>query len=152
MAFEGLRDRIPTLQGCGVKRGIFTQEPTVGDIFDRLWKDCSEQIVTTSKSRGSNIEVKDINLLLASTLVMSLTPQPTKVIILSMIVKAFSGICGCNSTSVNMHTKSCTQQFTSAIESCLQKLEQIHKICGICNDDSLSRKMEVQTMCKGKAS
>lgn len=64
--------------GCGPRRGIFSENPSTADIFDMLWKDCSELILSTSQAREhEDFDIEDINLFLASTLVMGLAPQPT---------------------------------------------------------------------------
>ena len=62
----------------------FTSGPTfkgesVGQIFNVLWSNMSEQILTTTLLREFHQEwtLKDINLYLASVLVMGLTPQPS---------------------------------------------------------------------------
>lgn len=65
------------VKGCGVKIGIFSQQPTIGDIFDRLWNNYTQHIVTVSNEKNdNNISINDVNLFLASILVMGLSPQP----------------------------------------------------------------------------
>lgn len=78
VAFRGLEDNIPILSGCGIKRGILSDSNDTAAIFDLLWKDCSEHILSYSQNRGlENASISDINLVLASSLVMGLSPQPT---------------------------------------------------------------------------
>jgi hypothetical protein len=64
--------------GCGPKRGIFAQHTPVQDVFSYLWTGCTEHIVETMWERGEyEWGVEEVNLMLASHLVMGLAPQAT---------------------------------------------------------------------------
>lgn len=50
---------------------------SVGKIFDLLWSQMSEKILASTLSRGDlNLSLEDLNLFLASFLVIGITPQP----------------------------------------------------------------------------
>jgi hypothetical protein len=77
-AFNRGTDLLWTYKGSGPKRGLFSADATVATIFDHLWEGCTEAIVTTTDGReDSGYTTEDVNLLLASFLVMGLAPSPS---------------------------------------------------------------------------
>lgn len=62
----------------GPKRSVFSKSTTSGAIFDQLWNNCTDLLLTSTNARENNaFSDKDINLLLASLLVMGLSSQPS---------------------------------------------------------------------------
>lgn len=54
----------------------FSPNITIGKIFDVLWNQMTESILQTTAIRESNFSLENLNLFLASTLVMGLAPEP----------------------------------------------------------------------------
>jgi len=73
-----LKDQVWWIDNVGPKMNLFSNNSTISSIFDTLWKDCSELILNSTNQRENNrFSINDINLLLASTLVMGMVPQPS---------------------------------------------------------------------------
>jgi hypothetical protein len=75
--FKGLEDQIFSFP-VGPKMDILGECDTIGKIFDLMWTSISTHIVEETERRESlGFQIEDINLFLASQLVMGLTPQPS---------------------------------------------------------------------------
>ena len=74
----GLRNSMWWTTFVGPKQSMVTEESTTRAVFDMLWSECSEVIVTTTNAREEQkITLKDLNLYLASLLTIGLNSQPT---------------------------------------------------------------------------
>jgi hypothetical protein len=119
----------------GPKRGLFTKQSSTSMVFDTLWSDCSESLLTSTNSKEEQqISLQDMNLYLASLLVTGLSPQPA---IVDYFVRDPLGISGnlwmqehftehswCH---LNAHTHIDVNGFISLLKQNAQKQWNLHQ-------------------------